>query len=134
MFNVYLPKLLETGAGPTPVPDPSRRDRVARSLTDSLWDIVIFTLGGCPGAIIGAYMVETSLGRRLSLAGATFASGFFCFAFANVDSAMAIRVSTVGINLCSTVMYAVLYGWTPEIFDTKVRGTACGIASALSRM
>ena len=47
-------------------------------------------------------------------------------------------------------MYAVLYGyvsfslvvfvperrrrWTPEIFGTKVRGTACGIASALSRM
>jgi hypothetical protein len=50
-------------------------------------------------------------------------------------------------------MWAVLYGWTPEIFGTKskfrdpylpgrvvdilynlVRGTACGIASALSRM
>lgn len=31
-------------------------------------------------------------------------------------------------------MYAVLYGWTPEIFGTKVRGTACGIASALSRV
>lgn len=24
--------------------------------------------------------------------------------------------------------------WTPEIFGTKVRGTACGTASALSRM
>jgi len=31
-------------------------------------------------------------------------------------------------------MWAVLYGWTPEIFGTKVRGTACGIASALSRI
>lgn len=47
-------------------------------------------------------------------------------------------------------MWAVLYGWTPEIFDTEgknnhrqlcsyliiisVRGTACGTASALSRM
>jgi hypothetical protein len=31
-------------------------------------------------------------------------------------------------------MWAVLYGWTPEIFGTEVRGTACGIASALSRM
>lgn len=27
-----------------------------------------------------------------------------------------------------------LPSWTPEIFGTKVRGTACGIASALSRM
>ena len=31
-------------------------------------------------------------------------------------------------------MWAVLYGWTPEIFDTEVRGTACGTASALSRI
>ncbi|EEB94899.1 hypothetical protein MPER_06213, partial [Moniliophthora perniciosa FA553] len=31
-------------------------------------------------------------------------------------------------------MYAVLYGWTPDIFGTEVRGTACGIASALSRV
>jgi len=27
-----------------------------------------------------------------------------------------------------------LYGWTPEIFSTNVRGSACGIASALSRI
>ncbi|KAG8737015.1 hypothetical protein FRC12_017314 [Ceratobasidium sp. 428] len=31
-------------------------------------------------------------------------------------------------------MWAVLYGMTPEIFETKVRGTACGIASALNRV
>jgi len=47
---------------------------------------------------------------------------------------MLVRVSSVGISLSSTTMYAVLYGWTPEIFGTKVRGTACGIASALSRI
>lgn len=132
MFNVYLPKLLETG-GSNPT-DPSFQERAARPLTDSLWDVVIFTLGGCPGAVIGAYMVESRLGRRMSLAGSTFATAVFCFAFANVESALAVRISTVGVSLCATAMYAVLYGWTPEIFDTKVRGTACGIASALSRM
>ncbi|EDR13555.1 uncharacterized protein LACBIDRAFT_308613 [Laccaria bicolor S238N-H82] len=32
------------------------------------------------------------------------------------------------------MMWAVLYGWTPEIFGTKVWGMACGITSALSRI
>lgn len=43
MFNVYLPKLLEKrlgGAG-------SEGGR-----KEAMWDIVIFTLGGCPGALV----------------------------------------------------------------------------------
>ena len=43
MFNVYLPKLLEArnsvGAEP-------------KSLEGTLWDVVIFTIGGCPGAVV----------------------------------------------------------------------------------
>ncbi|KIJ17575.1 hypothetical protein PAXINDRAFT_175426 [Paxillus involutus ATCC 200175] len=104
------------------------------SLEDNLWDVVIFTLGGCPGAILGAYMVESSLGRRGSLAGTTLLTAFFCMVFVHVKSPFMVRASSVGISLSATTMYAVLYGWTPEIFGTKVRGTACGIASALSRI
>ncbi|KAG2138594.1 MFS general substrate transporter [Suillus bovinus] len=125
MFNVYLPKLLETG---------SSDDTSTKSLEHSLWDVLIFTLGGCPGAILGAYMVESPLGRRGSLAVTTFVTAFFCVVFVLVRSALLVRVSSVGISLSATTMYAVLYGWTPEIFGTKVRGTACGIASALSRI
>ncbi|KAG1814987.1 MFS general substrate transporter [Suillus variegatus] len=125
MFNVYLPKLLETG---------SSDDTSTKSLEHSLWDVLIFTMGGCPGAILGAYMVESPLGRRGSLAATTFVTAFFCVVFALVRSALLVRVSSVGISLSATTMYAVLYGWTPEIFGTKVRGTACGIASALSRI
>ncbi|KAF9013162.1 major facilitator superfamily domain-containing protein [Cyathus striatus] len=124
MFNVYLPKLLETS---------STVDE-HKTLEESLWDVVIFTIGGCPGAILGAYLIESPLGRRWSLAGSTFITAFFCVVFVLVDSTWAVRASTVGISLSSTVMWAVLYGWTPEIFGTKVRGTACGIASALSRI
>ena len=44
MFNVYLPKLLET----------RRNVSVAEttSLERTLWDVVIFTIGGCPGAVV----------------------------------------------------------------------------------
>ncbi|KDR82970.1 hypothetical protein GALMADRAFT_238679 [Galerina marginata CBS 339.88] len=124
MFNVYLPKLLETRSGTGPPP----------TLEQSLWDVVIFTIGGCPGALLGAYLIESSLGRRWSLAGSTFVTAFFCIVFVLVTETWAVRMSTVGISLSATAMWAVLYGWTPEIFATKVRGTACGIASALSRI
>ncbi|EIN12783.1 MFS general substrate transporter, partial [Punctularia strigosozonata HHB-11173 SS5] len=126
MFNVFLPKLLETkGAADLTRP---------KSLQESLWDVMIFTIGGCPGAILGAWMVESRLGRRWSLAGSTFITGFFCAVFIMVQSAWAVRVTTMAISLSVTTMWAVLYGWTPEIFGTEVRGTACGIASALSRI
>ncbi|GJE98431.1 MFS general substrate transporter [Phanerochaete sordida] len=126
MFNIYLPKLLE-GRG-------TAGDAAPRSLTDSLWDVVIYSLGGCPGAILGAYLVDSPLGRRWSLAGSTFCTALCCEFFVLAQSSLAVRISTLGISLCATAMWAVLYGWTPEIFGTKVRGTACGIASALSRI
>ncbi|KAK0203016.1 MFS general substrate transporter [Desarmillaria ectypa] len=126
MFNVFLPKLLEIGKDSS--------GETTKSLEDSLWDVVIFTIGGCPGAIIGAYMIESRLGRRWSLAGSTFVTAIFCVVFVMVESSWAVRASTVGVSLSATTMWAVLYGWTPEIFGTKVRGTACGIASALSRI
>ncbi|KAJ6583947.1 MFS general substrate transporter [Mycena vulgaris] len=123
MFNVFLPKLLEnTGT---------------KSIEDSLWDVLIFTLGGCPGALLGAKLILTPLGRRWSLAGSTLVTAAFCilFVFAqSSESVWAVRISAIGVGLASTTMWAVLYGWTPEIFATKVRGTACGIASSLSRI
>ncbi|KAI8994255.1 MFS general substrate transporter [Trametes punicea] len=128
MFNVYLPKLLE-GRSPTGAPGGA-----PKSLEDSLWDVVIYSLGGCPGAVLGAWLIESPLGRRWSLAGSTFVTAFFCWVFLAVQHPWAVRASTVGISLSATAMWAVLYGWTPEIFGTKVRGTACGIASALSRI
>ncbi|EKM51853.1 uncharacterized protein PHACADRAFT_165177 [Phanerochaete carnosa HHB-10118-sp] len=126
MFNIYLPKLLE-GRG-------SAGDTAPRSLSDSLWDVVVYSIGGCPGAILGAYLVDSSIGRRRSLASSTFATALCCVFFVLAQGSLAVRISTMGISLSATAMWAVLYGWTPEIFGTKVRGTACGIASALSRI
>ena len=47
MFNVFLPKLLETSS--------SLQDGVEtpKTLEDTLWDVVLFTLGGVPGPIVG---------------------------------------------------------------------------------
>jgi len=141
MFNVFLPKLIEKRlGGMTPKPSqPSVKSIIGvrsteSSLEDSLWDVVIYSIGGCPGAILGAYLVESSFGRRWSLAGSTFLSAFFCTVFVKVEDPLFLKASTVGVSLAATAMWAILYGWTPDIFSTNVRGSACGIASALSRI
>lgn len=139
MFNAFLPKLLEKRLEKM-TPKPSSVRSVAgfrsaeSSLEASLWDVVIYSIGGCPGAILGAYLVGSSFGRRWSLAGSTFLTAFFCAVFVRVDGHLLLKLSTVGISLASTTMWGILYGWTPEIFSTNVRGSACGIASALSRI
>jgi len=125
MFNVYLPKLLE-----------GRMSSVSdnKDLERTMWDIVIFTLGGCPGALLGAWLQELPLGRRISLALSTIVTALQCWLFVIVKSETAIRITTVGISLSASTMWAILYGWTPAIFSTNVRGTACGSASAFSRI
>ena len=64
MFNVFLPKLLEMGEVGTGMDDDISAGAVEvaavmtaerKSLEESLWDVVIFTLGGCPGAIVSPF-------------------------------------------------------------------------------
>ena len=45
MFNVFLPKMLEMRTG-------GRTDDAPKSLEETMWDVVIFTIGGCPGALV----------------------------------------------------------------------------------
>ncbi|KAF7339216.1 MFS general substrate transporter [Mycena venus] len=123
IFTVFLPKLLEASG--------------TKSLDESLWEVLISRIAGFPGSLLGARLIITPLGRRWSLAGSTLVTAGSCvlFVFAqSAQSSLAIHISTIGFGLASKTMYAILYGWTPEIFATKVRGTACGLASALSRI
>jgi hypothetical protein len=68
---------------------------------------------------IGAWMIESPLGRRKSLALSTFITAICCLAFVQVESKTGVVWSTIGVSLASAIMWAVLYGMTPEIFDTK---------------
>ncbi|KAH6871577.1 hypothetical protein BKA70DRAFT_1241736 [Coprinopsis sp. MPI-PUGE-AT-0042] len=109
MFNAFLPKLLETRT----TLEPELSSASPKRLEDSLWDVVIFTIGGCPGAILGAYLIK-------SHPGSTLITVLFCMVF----SPWAIRASTVGISLSATALWAVLYSWTQEIFATSALSRA----------
>ncbi|KDQ20952.1 hypothetical protein BOTBODRAFT_62009 [Botryobasidium botryosum FD-172 SS1] len=130
MFNVFLPKLLENRMRDAPGGAPGG-DRWQVML-----EVLLFTIGGTPGALLGAWMIETPLGRKKSLALSTALTGLLCLAFVYVSSPsrMVMMGIEVGISLASTTMWAVLYGMTPEIFTPEVRGTAGGSASAINRI
>lgn len=44
MFNVYLPKMLEMNTGVV--------GAIPKTLEETMWEVVIFTIAGCPGAIV----------------------------------------------------------------------------------
>ena len=118
MFNVYFPKLLEMRWGA----------QEEQTLETSLWEIVLFTLGGCPGPFVcffsflamysdeltfgfeqvGAYVVSSRLGRKWSLAGSTFMTALSCIVFADVSSNWAVMLSSIGFSFCSTVFFSCL--------------------------
>ncbi|KAJ2306199.1 hypothetical protein IWW55_001565 [Coemansia sp. RSA 2706] len=125
MFNVFLPKFLEThkAAGQTQV-------AVYR-------DALVYAVSGVPGSLLGAWLVDTRLGRVYSMVLATAVSGLaligFAFAARAQIPALTIAASSV-FGLTSTLMFAVIYAYTPEVFRPAVRGTACGMASAIGRV
>ncbi|KAJ2832146.1 hypothetical protein GGI24_001333 [Coemansia furcata] len=141
MFNVFLPKLLETrnteaaqslvSVSTSVVAGPhSKQIRVYR-------DSLIYAVSGIPGSIVGAWMVDTRLGRIYSMALSTFISGLALVAFAltaKTHNAALTIISSSVFGFMSTLMFAVIYAYTPEVFHPSVRGTACGMASALGRV
>ncbi|GAA6007178.1 hypothetical protein JCM10207_001534 [Rhodosporidiobolus poonsookiae] len=124
IFNVFLPKFLDAKLSTAPDSSPD----------DTLRDYVLYTLSGLPGSLLGAYLVETSLGRAKTLAFSTLATSAGTFVFVFVSSPAGVVASSMAVSLAATLMYAVIYGLTPEVFPTSTRGTACGLASALSRL
>ncbi|RIA90268.1 major facilitator superfamily domain-containing protein [Glomus cerebriforme] len=124
MFNVFLPKYLESlGYG-----------RTDSLMQDVLKDYVVYSLCGVPGSLAAAWLIETYLGRIGTMSIATFGTALAVFLFSAVKSHFNEVVSSAMVSFLATLNYAVIYGYTPEVFESKIRGTACGIASAFGRV
>ncbi|GAA5862448.1 hypothetical protein JCM3774_002521 [Rhodotorula dairenensis] len=127
IFNVFLPKFLETKLADSAPSRPTTPE-------ETLGYYVLYTISGLPGSLVGAYLVETPLGRAKTLAISTLATSAATVVFVFVSTSVGIVISSMAVSFASTLMYAVIYGFTPEIFPVTMRGTASGIASALSRL
>ncbi|KAG0269674.1 hypothetical protein DFQ27_002638 [Actinomortierella ambigua] len=124
-FNVFLPKYMqEHGA----------TEEGQRSLKDVYIDSAIYSAAGVPGSVIAVVLIEGRLGRRYTMAASTLGTAAAMSMFAALSSRTAMVTFSAIVSLLATLNYAVLYSYTPEVFPSQFRGTACGMASALSRL
>lgn len=96
--------------------------------------LIIASLG-VPGALLGGALVEIpKFGRRGTLAVSTVLTGVFLYASTTALSSAALLGWQCAFNFFSNIMYAVLYGYTPEIFPTKDRGTGNALTATANRI
>ena len=130
-FNVLLPKLLEQRS------DASAKAALQQSgepddaaIRRAMIDILVYSLSSLPGSLISAYMVETRLGRIGTMVSSTavMAASVLLFSLTYWRSSLTV------VSVSSSVSYAAVYGYTPEVMAPTIRATACGSASAISRV
>ncbi|PLW20264.1 hypothetical protein PCANC_07432 [Puccinia coronata f. sp. avenae] len=121
-FNIFLPAYLE------------KRHPEKSDIAETLKEYLFYTLSGCPASLVASWMIETRLGRKKTMVLSALGTSLAILAFLKIQSDIGIKISSMVISIMSTILYAVIYGYTPEVFPSSIRGTGYGIASALSRL
>ncbi|KAI8840339.1 major facilitator superfamily domain-containing protein [Chytriomyces cf. hyalinus JEL632] len=125
MFNGFLPIFLAANPDSTAPPI---------SVDETFRNYFILALMGIPGSVAGMFLIDTTWGRRGTMAISTFGTAFalYLFTFSRTETFQLVCGSIV--SLLQNMMYGVLYTYTPEVFESRVRGTASGAASVVSRV
>jgi MFS family permease len=96
--------------------------------------LIVATLG-VPGSLLGGVLVETPrIGRKGALSIFTVLTGVFLYASTTANSSSSLLGWNCAFNFSSSAMYAVLYGFTPELFPTPQRGTGNALAATCNRV
>jgi len=125
-FNAFLPKMLI-------LKEQDHPELAGGGTTEVYRDTFIYAAAGVPGSLLGAYLVESRLGRRFTMFFATVVSGLCMFLFRSVTSKAELIGFSSGVSFFAQIMYASIYTYTPEVYPTKFRTTAVGICSGISR-
>jgi MFS family permease len=126
LYNAFLPAIQQQKMEAT-----TGSVSVARSYRDSL----IIACLGVPGALLGGLFVEfPKLGRRGVLGISTVLTGVFLYASTTATNSDALLGWNCAYNFFSTILYAVLYAYTPEVFPTIHRGTGNALTASANRI
>ncbi|KAK6581960.1 hypothetical protein PZA11_005657 [Diplocarpon coronariae] len=95
----------------------------------------IIAAAGLPGVALGTKLIQIpKFGRRGALALFTCLTGAFLYCTTTAVTSNSLLGWNCAFNFCSNIMYAVLYGYTPEIFPTKDRGTGNALTATSNRV
>ncbi|RFU44081.1 MFS transporter [Paraburkholderia sp. DHOC27] len=107
------------------------------AVTKSVLYTMLISLGGVPGFLCAAWLVER-WGRRPTCIASLAGSGVMAFLYGQT----ALHADSVSLLICTGLamqfflfgMWAVLYTYTPELYGTGARATGSGFASAIGRV
>ena len=103
------------------------------TITKSIEFVLLMSLWGVPGFFSAAYLVE-KLGRKPAVAGFVVLSGVAAYFYGQAGSQSQVIVAGAFMQFFFFGMWSVIYAYTPELFPTRARATACGSASTLGRI
>jgi hypothetical protein len=96
---------------------------------------LIIAAVGVPGALVGGLLVEQPrFGRKGTLALSTTLTGVFLYGSTTALTSRSLLGWNCAFSFASNVMYAVLYGFTPELFPTPQRGTGNALTATCNRI
>ncbi|KAI0538911.1 major facilitator superfamily domain-containing protein [Xylaria digitata] len=96
---------------------------------------LILAVLGVPGALLGAVLAELpKVGRKGALSLSTILTGVFLFASTTATNSSALLGWNSAFSFASSIMYAVLYAFTPEVFPTQDRGTGNALTATSNRI
>lgn len=124
LYNAFLPTYLESRG--------SANEALSVSVTYR--NTLIVAVMGIPGAILAGVLVELRIGRKGTLAGSLMMTGIVLFGSTTAKTSNSYLAWNCFFNYFSNIMYGVLYAYTPEVFPTKIRGTAVGLAASANRI
>ena len=107
------------------------------AVTQSVYYTVLISLGGIPGFLMAAWLVER-WGRKPVCVVTLLGGGVMAFLYGQ----SAVFGGNVSLLITSGLlmqfflfgMWAVLYTYTPELYPTSARATGSGFASAIGRV
>jgi len=115
-FMLFLPKLLQS--------------KGLKNTGDIYTDSLISSTAGFPGPILGAFLVETVVGRKGTMILSTILMTIFLIGFQFAKTQLQLIVITFFTNFFAQIVWSALYTYTPEVYPTNIRTTGNGIAMA----
>ncbi|WP_321817646.1 MULTISPECIES: MFS transporter [unclassified Paraburkholderia] len=107
------------------------------AVTQSVFYTVLISLGGVPGFLCAAWLVEV-WGRKPTCVVSLLGGGVMAYAYGQTALHGASIPLLIGTGLVMQfflfAMWAALYTYTPELYGTGARATGSGFASAIGRV
>lgn len=96
---------------------------------------LIIAVLGVPGALLGGWLIELPrVGRKGTLSISTVLTGVFLYGSTTALNSASLLGWNCAFSFTSNIMYAVLYGFTPELFPTPQRGTGNALSATCNRV